>query len=160
MRALATLAAAAMVLGLFLPWLGDAVPGARFAPWDLLRHLDPDVDTVKRLLNDSPPALLAFLATFALAALFVLLSLAGFASRLLAIVTGGLAVGLSVFAVLRLRDKLAEFGVPLPRDLSLGDLTQDQLTQIAGHVIGYGLWAWAGGAVLLLLAGLTGFPRR
>lgn len=155
MRALAILAAAAMVISLFLPWLGEAVPGARFVPFDLMRNLNPDLETAQRFVRESPAELVAFMATFALAALFVVLAVVGLASRLLAVLAGGLAVGIAGYGYLRLRNGALDLGLPLPADAS-----PENLLRAATEVLGLGAWAWIGGAALLLLAGLAGFGRR
>lgn len=154
MRALALLASAAMVVSLFLPWLSSALPGAGFVPWDLVRALNPDLDTVQRFVTESPAELVAFMATFPLAALFLVLTVIGLPSRLLALVTGGLATGIVVLGLWRAREGVQNLGLPLPSGQSL----QDTARAVA-DVMGYGAWAWAGGAVILLLAGLVGFRR-
>lgn len=155
MRALAILAAAAMVISLFLPWLAPGVPGARFVPWDLMRNLNPDLETARRFVTESPAELVAFMATFALAGLFAVLAVAGMASRLLALAAGGLAVGIVAYGYLRLRNGALDLGVALPAEAS-----PENLLRTASEVLGMGAWAWAGGAVVLLLTGLSGFARR
>ncbi|MBE2278075.1 MAG: hypothetical protein IAE87_17465 [Rhodobacteraceae bacterium] len=155
MRALAVLAAAAMVVSLFLPWLGTTLPGARFVPWDLIRNLNPDLDTAQRFVVESPGELVIFLATFVLAALFVVLSLIGLASRLLAVLTGGLAVGIVAYGYVRLRDGAIDLGLPLPVNG-----TAEDLLRLSTDILGMGAWAWIGGAAVLLVAGLVGFGRR
>lgn len=156
MRALAILAAAAMVISLFLPWLGEALPGARFVPFDLMRNLNPDLETAQRFVRESPAELVAFLATFALAALFLVLAVVGLASRLLAVMAGGLAVGIAAYGFVRLRAGTLDLGLPpLPADPS-----PQALLRAASEVLGMGAWAWIGGAAVLLLAGLAGFGAR
>lgn len=154
MRALALLASAAMVVSLFLPWLSSALPGAGFVPWDLVRALNPDLQTVQRFVTESPGELVAFLATFPLAALFLVLTVVGLPSRLLALVTGGLATGIVGLGLWRAREGVQNLGLPLPS----GESIQDTAKALS-EVMGYGAWAWAGGAVILLLAGLAGFRR-
>lgn len=155
MRALALLAAAAMVVSLFLPWLNLGQIGTGFVPWDLIKNLDPDADALTRFASDSPPALLVFLATFALAALFLVLSVLGLPSRLLALLTGGAAAGVVGFVFLRARQGVLDLGVPVPSGNDLSELGNQ-----ATNLMGLGAWAWGGGAVILLLAGLIGFGRR
>ncbi len=154
MRALALLASAAMVVSLFLPWLSSALPGAGFVPWDLVRALNPDLQTVQRFVTESPGELVAFLATFPLAALFLVLTVVGLPSRLLALVTGGLATGIVGLGLWRAREGVQNLGLPLPSGQSLQDTAK-----ALSEVMGYGAWAWAGGAVILLLVGLAGFRR-
>lgn len=155
MRALALLAAAAMVVSLFLPWLNVGELGTGFVPWDLVKNLSPDAETVQRFATDSPAEVLVFLATFVLAALFVLLSLLGMPSRLLAVVAGGGAVGLVGYTYWQIRDGAMNLGVPAPS----GDTLQSIGEQLSG-ILGMGAWAWGVGATILLLGGLIGFGRR
>lgn len=154
MRAIAILAAIAMVAGLFMPWLKPQVVGLSLVPWDVAKELDPNVETLQKLASDSP-ALLAFLATFALAALFLALAILGAPSRMLAFLAGGGAVGMMAYAVLRLGDRAASLGLPRPTVDNLGDLAR-RLPEVAGA----GAMAWAGGAAVLLLTALIGFPSR
>ncbi len=150
MRAIAILAALAMVAGLFLPWL-VAAPGT--TPWDVIRHLDPTVEQVQKMASDAPE-LLAFLATFALAALFLVLAILGAPSRALAFLAGGGAVAMVVYGAVKMRDQVAAFGLPVPSAQNIGDL----LPRIP-ELLGTGAMAWGGGLVLLLTA-LIGFPAR
>lgn len=153
MRALSLLAAAAMVVSLFLPWL--ALPGGGFTPYDLVRQLNPDLQAVQDFAGQAPPLMLAFLATFALAALFLILAIVGLASRLLALLAGGLAVGIVAYGFWQAREGALQTGLPLP---STGDLAD--LAASLGDTLGYGAWAWGLGALVLLLGGLVGFARR
>lgn len=154
MRAIAILAAIAMVAGLFLPWLKPQAVGLNIVPWDIVKELEPNVETLKKLASDAP-ALLAFLATFALAGLFLALAILGAPSRALAFLAGGGAVGMMAYALLKLGDQAAALGLPKPTVDNLGDLAR-RLPEVAGT----GAMAWAGGAAILLLAGLIGFPSR
>jgi hypothetical protein len=99
--------------------------------------------------------LLGFLATFALAALFCLLAILGAPSRALALITGGGAVGMLVYAVIKMRDQAAAVGIPMPDAANLADYAPR-----IPELFGTGAMAWAGGALLLLLCGLIGFPSR
>jgi hypothetical protein len=156
MRALAILAAAAMVFSLFLSWLNPAQTGGLgFIPWDLVRNLDPSAESLQRFVTQAPPELLAFLATFALAALFLVLAILGLPSRLVAFLAGGTAAGLVGYGVLQARDGLLNVGLPVPA----GNDLQAMANQAAG-LMGVGAWAWAGGAALLLLSALIGFGSR
>lgn len=155
MRAIAILAALAMVAGLFLPWLNPETAGARLLPWDILKGLEPTVETAQDFVKNSPPELLGFLSTFVLAGLFALLAMLGAPSRLLALLAGGGAVGVVAYAVLRMKDQIQALGLPVPSMDSLPDFVQT-----APEVFGMGAFAWAGGALLLFLLGLVGFPRR
>jgi hypothetical protein len=154
MRAISILAALAMIAGLFLPWLNPQTSGLGFTPWDLVKELDPTVETAQQLAADAPE-LLGFLATFALAALFCLLAMLGAPSRVLAFLAGGSAVGMLVYAVLQLREQAAAFGIPIPDTSNLVDYAPR-----IPEIFGMGAMAWAAGAVVLLLCGLIGFPSR
>ncbi len=151
MRAIAILAALAMVAALFLPWLVSA-PDA--TPWEVVRRLDPTVETAQKLASDAPE-LLAFLATFALAALFLALAILGAPSRALAFLAGGGAVAMVAYGALKMRDQVAAFGLPVPSAENIGDL----LPRIP-EFLGTGAMAWGGGAFVLLLTALIGFPSR
>jgi hypothetical protein len=155
MRAIAIIAALAMVAGLFLPWLNTETSGLRLVPWDIVKGLDPTLDTAMKFAQQSPPELLAYLATFVLAALFALLAILGAPSRVLALLAGGGAVGIVAYGVLRMKDQIAALGIPVPSMDALPDFLRS-----APEVFGMGAFAWAGGGVLLLLTGLAGFPRR
>lgn len=155
MRLVALLAALAMVAGLFLPWLNPATSGLRLVPWDIVKGLDPTMDSLGRFVQESPAPLLVYLSTFVLAGLFALLAAVGAPSRLLALLAGGGAVGVLAWGTLRMRDQAQAMGIPLPSADALGDYLRQ-----APQVFGPGAMAWAGGAVLLLLAALVGFTRR
>lgn len=155
MRALAILAAVAMVVGLFLPWLNPETSGVRLVPWDLLKSLEPNLETARKFATESPPELLVFLSTFALAALFGILALLGAPSRLLAFLAGGGAVGIVGYGALRMKDQVQALGIPVPSMDNLAEFAKS-----APEVFGMGAFAWAGGAVLLLLTALIGYGNR
>lgn len=154
MRALSLLAAAAMVVSLFLPWLSIPGLGSSFVPFDLVRGLDPDAQIIQDFVTSAPPLMLAFLATFALAALFVILSVLGAPSRLLAFLAGGGAVGIVGYGFWQAREGALDTGLPLPQTNDLS-----QIFNSVSDLLGLGAWAWGGGAVVLLLCGLVGFGR-
>lgn len=154
MRAIAILAALAMVVGMFLPWLNPQISGTSFAPWDLVKELEPSVETVTKMAKDAPE-LLAFLATFAVAALFLVLAVFGMPIRSLAFLAGGGAVAMTAYAFLQLKGKAASLGLPIPSSENLADL----VPKIPDY-LGIGAMAWGGGSVILLLTALIGFPSR
>lgn len=159
MRIPAILASAAMVLSLFLSWFTVPLPGAGggFVPWDLVKEIEPSVDSLRRLADTLPVELLLVLATFPLAALFLILALVGLPSRLIALVTGGIACGVVAWALWRVRDAatgaVEDLGLDLPQ-ADWGDLLGQ-----AADSLGAGGWAWGAGAVVLFLSGLIGFGR-
>lgn len=152
MRAIAILAALAMVVALFLPWLNPKIPGISLAPWDMVKDLKPSLDTAKAMAKDAPE-MLAFLATFALAAAFFLLALFGLPIRALAFLAGGGAVGMTGYAVLQLKDKAASLGLPVPKAENLAEIAKK-----LPDLLGMGALAWIGGALVLLLTAMVGYP--
>lgn len=155
MRAIAIIAAIAMVAGLFLPWLNPETAGLRLVPWDIVKGLKPDLETAQRFVTESPVELLVFLATFLLAGLFAILAVVGLPSRLLAFLAGGGAIGITAYAVLQLKDQAQALGLPVPTADNLAEFAKT-----APEVFGMGAFAWAGGAVLLALTALIGFRAR
>ncbi|MCB6179652.1 hypothetical protein LHP98_16135 [Rhodobacter sp. Har01] len=155
MRALALLAAAAMVVSLFLPWMNLGQAGSGFVPWDLIKSLDLSTDALQSFASESSPALLVFLATFVLAALFLILAILGVVSRGLALVTGGAAVGVVGYTFFQARQGALDLGVPVPGTNDLSEIANQ-----ATGLMGLGAWAWGAGAVILLLAGLVGTGQR
>jgi hypothetical protein len=141
-RQLALLCALAILASLFLPWVTTPI-GSNLVPWDALPAFErPAIETYVR---EASPQVLVYLGSFLLAALFVLLSLFGQETRLVALLTGALPVGLVGWAVYSVREQLnlAEF-----------DLTGEEmwaLFQQASDALGAGGWAWIGGAALLFL---------
>ncbi|MFZ1469647.1 MAG: hypothetical protein WAT09_11825 [Paracoccaceae bacterium] len=155
MRALAILSAIAMVVSLFLSWLNPRMFGMDLVPWTYLKQADLSVESLRKLAESSPPEALVFVATFVLAALFAVLAILGLASRVLALLTGGGAVGLMAYGAFQLQAQIKAGGLPLP---GANDLMQ--AVQKAPEFLGPGAFAWAAGAVVLLLTGLIGFGER
>jgi hypothetical protein len=142
-RSLVTVLAAAMAVSWFLPWIDTAVgrlsPSDGFADFDWAR------------VTQAPPLTLAFLASFALPALLCLLSLMGWAPRLLALIAGVLPFAIAGYIWLSARDRLDAFGLPPQALDDLGRLL-DQFHDL----LGIGIYLYAGGALLLLVVGLLG----
>lgn len=155
MRILSLFAALAMVAGLFLPWLKVAPGADGLVPWRIVRDIPPEWPAIQEFAAANPPELLAFLATFAVAGLFALLALIGAPSRLLALVAGGGAAGLVGWGLMRMKDQAAALGIPLPTAETLIDYAK-----ASPEVFGMGAFLWAGGALVLLLMALIGFPER
>lgn len=144
-RPIAVLCALAVLAALFLPWVATPL-GSGQSPWEALPAFDPA--TAQDYLRAAPPEVLAFLASFALAALFLFFSLVGLTLRSLAFLTGATVVGLAGTLVWRAREAL---GLMEP------DWTSAEASRLfaaASDVLGPGGWAWIGGGVLLLLLGL------
>jgi|GEM_PF-1938097 len=155
MRAIAILAAIAMVASLFLSWLSPTIAGPVGAvPWDMLKQMQWNGDTLKSFVDSAPPELWVLVSTFVFAALFAVLAILGAASRLLALLAGGGVLGLLAYAALNL-DKIVPGGMPVP---SSGDLME--LLKVLPDFVGPGAFAWVGGALVLFLSGLIGFGSR
>lgn len=156
MRALSILSAIAILVSLLLTWTGPALPMPPVTPWDLIRSLEPDVEALRNFVSNSPGELVAFLATFVLAALFLCLVLFNLPSRVIGLLGGGLGVGLVGWTVWNISKGNAGLPVPVNVDIGKANEIAEAVTQLAGP----GAWAWAGGSVLLLLASLIGWDRR
>ncbi|CAN1566553.1 hypothetical protein MCELHM10_02942 [Paracoccaceae bacterium] len=150
-RVLAFLAAAAMLASLFLSWTASAL-GQSLIPWEWVQSLGQD--QARLMLENAPPEVLVFLASFALAAVFLLMTLIGRESKFLALLTGAGPVGLVAWGIWSTASQIDFAGVPV----SSGDLG-DLLAQ-ATDLLGPGAWAWIGGAAVLLLLGLLDPGRR
>jgi hypothetical protein len=150
-RPLTMLCAALMLGSIFLPWFNGPL-GEGTVPWDLLQQLDRA--QIEQLLSDLPPESLAFLGSFVLAAILVLLGLMGSAPRLLALLTGGMVVGLVGWVIWSATSKI-DFGeVPVDSEYLRYLLAE------AVERVGLGAWAWLGGGLVLLLLGLFSSGRR
>lgn len=144
-RPLALLCAAAILAGLFLPWVATPV-GANLAPWDALPAFD--LASVEIYVTEAPHEVQIFLLSFVLAALFLLLALVGLERRWLAFLTGASVVGLAGTLVWRARETL---GIVEPQ------WTTEEATRLfalASDVLGAGGWAWVGGGAVMLLLGV------
>lgn len=144
-RPLALLCAAAILAGLFLPWIATPI-GANLAPWDALPAFDRA--SVEAYVTEAPNEVLLFLVSFVLAGLFLLLALIGQERRWLAFLTGASIVGLAGTLVWRARETL---GIVEPQWTSE---EASRLFALASEVLGMGGWAWIGGGALMLLLSL------
>jgi hypothetical protein len=144
-RPLALIAAAAMAGSFFLPWLPSPL-GADLVPWDAFQGLDSA--QIQDFVFSLPPEGMAFLASFVLAALLVLLGLMGASPRLLIFVTGAIPVGMVGWALYLAVNRGNAFGLPV----SSTDVMQ--IAQELAGQLGIGAWAWIGGGALLFLIGL------
>ena len=140
-RPMLTVLGAAMAGSYFLPWI--VTPLAALSPRDGFGALDWSQ------IANAPPAMLAFLASFALPALLALISLIGWTPRLLTLLSGLLPVGLVAWLWFGARDRIAALGLPAPKGGDLAGLW-GQLQDIAG----LGLYVYAGAALLLLVIGM------
>ncbi len=149
MRAISLLAAAAMVAGLFLPWMGG------FIPWDMLKNLEPSMETAQQFATTAQTEALVLLASIILAGLFLFLAIFNMPSRMLAIGGGGLGVGLIVYVLWRAREGSEQFAP----GLAAARTGQDYLS-LAQELLQFGAWAWGIGAVILLFCGLVGYRNE
>lgn len=145
-KPIAMLCAGLMIASLFLTWFSSPF-GQKLIPWDAIQKLDDRA--LQRLLENSPPELIVFMASFALAGLFLLLSVVGFSSKLLAFAAGACPIGLVGWVAYSIVTRANRSGFPIPQSADLADL----LSKVSEN-IGPGAWAWIGGAAGLALLGL------
>ena len=141
MRMIVILAGAAMAASAFLNWMSMPFAGG-FTPWDALRPV---------LGPDAPTEVLIFAATFALGGLAALIALLGRPSRLLTLLAGLAPFGSLIWNQMQAQDALGQVGLSL-WDFSDGIATAlNQMTEF----VDIGFYAYWGGAVLLIIAGLS-----
>ena len=145
-KPLVLLLASAMVVSLFLPWIATPV-GNRMVPWELVRQLSPNqaVD----LLKGAPPEVWALVASFACAALLVVMCVLGIEGKLFALLTGAIPLGLVGYGDYEGTNAAGNLGLP---QFNFHDW-QQILDQIR-HSFGPGLYAWLGGAAVLFVVSL------
>lgn len=146
LRPLIALLAAAMAASYFLPWFNGPL-GNGFVPNDVFTDLVRETN-----LTELPLQLLIYLGSFAGAALLAVLAVIGWAPRLLGLLVGAIPIGLTVWLYADLQAQAEAFGLPLPGFDELSQLWSEEFRNILGEVVGLGLWAYAGGSVLLLIA--------
>lgn len=144
-RPLVMLCAALLLGSIFLPWLSGPL-GNDMVPWDAVSQLNGD--QINQVLSELPPEGLAFVASFAFAALIFLLGLMGSAPRLLVLITGALPVGLVGWALFQATRAGQSSPIPVTGD----DISQ--ILQQLAEVLGPGAWMWLGGGAVLLLLSL------
>lgn len=151
-RPLTLLCAALMLGSIFLPWFSGPL-GKGTVPWDMLQQLDRA--QIEQMLSDLPPEGVAFVTSFVLAAILVLLGLMGSAPRLLALLTGGIVVGLVGWGAYSATQAASTSSLPIPGGDDIW-----QVLQNLPQILGIGAWAWLGGGMVLLLLGLFSPGRR
>lgn len=145
MRFLIFLAGVAMAASYVVTWVEPPFAGQEVSPSSLIG------DRLQGLISDGPWQAWVFLGGFALAGLSALIALLGRAAGLFALLAGASPVVLGVHYYLRAEDVRADFGLPFSVDFQ--DL--GQVYDLLGDFIRAGLWMYLGGALLLLLAGMT-----
>lgn len=149
MRAIIFLAGLAVVASWFLTWIELPFAGPDLSPSAALGDR----------LADLPEArwqTMVFVASFALAGLAAFLALFGVASGPVALLAGVSPFVVGVDAYLRADELRRDLGLPFPIDVS--DLPQ--VMEVADDFVRLGLWAYLGGAIMLLLAGLSLLASR
>jgi hypothetical protein len=144
-RMLAMLAALAMLASLFLTWTSPSL-GTTLVPWDVVSGLTREEAELQ--VRTASPEFLAILASFALAALFVLAAVIGLERRWLALLTGLAPLGVVAWTLYRARETMVAGGLPAGAQEMLDFASQSYQT------LGTGTLAWLGGAAVLLLLGL------
>jgi hypothetical protein len=169
MRWLGVLLSVIMVGSVALPWVDSPQYGTAF-----LQDAIPAIVDVGTRINDfgdlvalpSPVpefdpdntlkwAIIAFILSFPLAALFALIGLLGYYSKPMAVLLGGIPVGLAAYAgyvAYRARDNGLLDTLP-------PDIVAQLWTEAQTH-LGLGLPAYLGAGALLFLAGIFGPARR
>jgi hypothetical protein len=150
MRAIIFLAGAIMAASWGLTWIEPPFAGADLSPMSLVREGRLSLGAA------SPWQSWVFLGGFAAAALAALFALGGRRPWLLA-----LAAGLSPFvlvgdALIRAETLRQDLGLPFPFDFS--DLRASWA--LLEDFVRLGLWAYLGGAAVLLITGLSLIGRR
>ncbi len=151
-KPLILLLAAAMLVSLFLPWLATPL-GNTLVPWDIIKQIKPD--QALDILKQSRPEIWAFTASFGLAAVLVVTCLLGIEGKLLALLTGAVPLALAGYGLYSGTNAVNKLGLPQFR---LGDW-QSMLDQIS-RSFGPGLYAWLGGAAVLLVVSFLDPGRR
>lgn len=139
------LAGIAMAWSFTLTWVEMPFAGPDLSPRSALADgaLDPTT------LHWQP---LVFLGSFAAAGLAALLALAGRRFGLVALLAGAAPIGLAVDAHFRLQDLKTDLGLPIYLDLTEPQVVLDFIDDF----LRVGFWAYAVGALVLLIAGLSG----
>ncbi|MBF9060039.1 hypothetical protein HKCCSP123_12680 [Rhodobacterales bacterium HKCCSP123] len=152
MRAIIFLGGLAMVAGFFLTWLEAPFAGPEVSPLMLLR------EGMIPLGADTSWQGWVFLGGFAAGGLAAVAAVLGRGSGLLALLAGASPIVVLGDAVIRAEDLRRDLGLPFPVDF--GDLARSW--ELLQDFIRLGFWAYSGGAVLLLVAGMSVVfgPRR
>lgn len=150
MRSLIFLAGIVMAASCGMTWLEAPLAGPAISPMSLLR------DGTIALGPDTAWQTWVFMGGFVGAAIAAVMALMGRGSAPVALLTG--ATPLVVLGDLALRADGLRRDLGLPFELDLSDL--QGTWDLAQDFIRAGLWAYLGGAAVLLLAGLSVFAAR
>jgi hypothetical protein len=158
MTRLAAVAALAMVVSLFVPWL--VLPlGPLPTPYEVFQQMNEAVkasdigwvDFLSEMAGQSGTAFFgstAFALTILLAAIFGVLGLAGAFPRGVRLLIGGLAGIIALFAWVRIQGQMNGL-----RE-ALGTAAPDNALSLAMDYLGAGAYLYFGGAAVVLLLGL------
>ena len=152
MRAIIVLAGLAMAASWALTWLEPPFAGPEVSPMALMR------DGVLALSSEAPWQSWVFVGGFVAAALAVLAAVAGRAAGIFALLAGLSPLVVLGDAVIRAEEMRRDLGLPVAVDF--GDLARSW--DLLQDFVRAGVWAYSGGALLLLVAGATVLlaPRR
>lgn len=152
MRAIIFLAGAAMAASVGLTWIEPPFAGPDLSPMSMLR------DGAISLDADAPWQAWVFIGGFAAAALAAVLALTGRVAALPAVLAGLSPLVVMGDAMIRAEDLRRDLGLPFAVDF--GDIAASW--DLLQDFIRLGVWAYAGGALVLLVAGLSVVlaPRR
>lgn len=150
MRAIIFLAGLAMAASWGLTWLDPPFAGPEISPMALVRQ------GAISLSADASWQTWVFVAGFVAAGAAAVLALTGRGASIFALAAGASPLVVLGDAVIRAEDLRRDLGLPFPVDFS--DLSQSWT--MLQDFIRLGLWAYAAGAVLLLIAGLSVLAAR
>jgi hypothetical protein len=150
MRAIIFLAGVAMAASWGLTWLEPPFAGPEVSPMALVER------GAIRLSADMAWQAWVFVGGFAAAALAALLAVLGRGAALVALAAGLSPIVVLGDAVIRAEDLRRDLGLPFPVDF--GDLARSW--ELVQDFIRLGFWAYCGGALLLLIAGLSLLAAR
>ncbi|ABD54625.1 hypothetical protein [Jannaschia sp. CCS1] len=151
MRFMIFLAGAAMAASYFVTWVEPPFAGQEISPSVLIGT------DLQAIITDGTWQARVFVGGFVLAALCALLGALGRTAGLVALLAGASPVVLLVHYYLRAEDVQADLGLPF--SVNFQDL--GQVYELLGDFLRAGLWMYAGGAAVLLLAGMSvTFGRR
>jgi len=150
MRLIIILAGVAMAASWGLTWIEPPFAGPEVSPMALVEQ------GVITLSAEASWQTFVFVGGFAAAGLAALLALLGRGAGLFALVAGVSPLVVLGDAMLRAEDLRRDLGLPFAVDF--GDLAQSW--ELVQDFIRLGFWAYVGGAVILLVAGLSSLSAR
>jgi len=145
MRFVLFVAGIAMAASYFVTWIEPPFAGQHISPSSVIG------EGLRDLVTDGPWTAQVFLAGFALAAMTALVALMGRASGFLALLAGASPIVLAGYFYTQADDLRSDLGLPFEVDTS--DLAQ--AWELVSDFIRSGLWMYLGGALVLLLVGMS-----